>query len=110
MFLVTTPFERGARAEIEQAEQAGRAAQRAGLRHLVYSSVTHAMTLTPVILAQALGRSLRYEPRTFAELDPMLGRLFAVIDGGPRRRAVREPRRRPAARGGRHSCLARRLP
>jgi uncharacterized protein YbjT (DUF2867 family) len=187
MFLVTTPFERGARAEIVQAEQAGRAAQRTGLRHLVYSSVTHAMTLTPVehfagkgeaeralasldlpltilgappfldnviaswhlpwlrqgifavptapfpmqmiaaidiagmavhafehrdalvgqrvdmasdtlsgpqmveILARALDRPLRHEAKTFAELDPMLGRLFASMDGGP-------PGDRPAAR------------
>lgn len=177
-FLVTTPFERGAEAELEQAVHFGRAAKEVGLRHLVYSSVTEPMTHTPVehfaakgraeqalkamalpmtilgappfldnviaawhlpwlrkgvfavpgsmdlpmqwvatadiaamaahvlehreayvgrrvdiasdeisgrqmmaALEQGTGRPLRHEPKRFADLDPMLGRLFAAIDG-----------------------------
>lgn len=177
-FLVTTPFERGAEAELEQALHFGRAARELGLPHLVYSSVTEPMTHTPVehfaakgraeqalrelelpmtiigappfldnviaswhlpwlrkgifavpgsmdfpmqwvatadiaamaahvledretyvgrrvdiasdeisgremmtALEQGTGRPLRHEPKRFADLDPMLGRLFAAIDG-----------------------------
>ncbi len=46
VFLVTTPFERGAEAEIVQARHVGTAA--AGVPHLVYSSVTLALTRSPV--------------------------------------------------------------
>lgn len=46
VFLVTTPFERGAEAELVQARHMGTAA--AGVPHLVYSSVTLALTRSPV--------------------------------------------------------------
>ena len=178
-FLVTTPFERGAEAEVTQARHFGRAARAAGLPHLVYSSVTEAMTRSPVehfaakgraeavlrelelpmtiigappfldnviaswhlpwlrqgifavpgamdmpmqwvatadiaamaayaiehrdalvgrrvdiasdeisgremmaTLERGLGQTLRHEPKRFADLDPMLGRLFAAVDRG----------------------------
>ena len=185
-FLVTTPFERGAAAEPVQAEHFGRAAARAGVRHVVYSSVTAAMTRSPVehfaakgraersltamdlpltiigappfldnvvapwhlpwlrrgifalpvadttpmpmvltrdiaavaghvleqrdtfvgerldiateaitgstikkVIEAASGRTFRAETKSFAELDPMLGKLFAGIGGGPEDRGAR---------------------
>ena len=41
-FLMATPFEQGVAAEVRQAERAAAGAQRAGVRHLVYSSVAGA--------------------------------------------------------------------
>ena len=56
-FLVTSPFERGAEAEVEQALHFGRAARAASLPHLVYGSVTAPMTRSPVEHFAAKGRT-----------------------------------------------------
>ena len=46
-------------------------------------------------LERGLGQTLHHEPKRFAELDPMLGRLFAAVDGGMPRGST--PADRPPA-------------
>jgi uncharacterized protein YbjT (DUF2867 family) len=47
-FLVTTPFEEGAQAEVRQGRRAAEAAKKAGVKHLVYSSVASADRATGI--------------------------------------------------------------
>jgi uncharacterized protein YbjT (DUF2867 family) len=59
LFLVTTPFERGASAEVEQARKAGTWARELGVQHVVYSSVTKPMTFSPIRHFAAKGEAER---------------------------------------------------
>ncbi len=81
-FLVTTPFERGAEAEVEQANHFGEAARAVALPHLVYTSVTEPMTQSPVEHFAAKGRAERALrelglPMTIVGAPPFLDNVIA---------------------------------
>ncbi len=57
VFLVSTPFEKGAAVEIVQAVNAGRAAKRASVAHLVYSSVIGARQKSGIEHFEAKGEA-----------------------------------------------------
>lgn len=82
VFLLTTPFERGAKAELEQAGNLGRAAATAKIAHVVYSSVTKPMTFSPVEHFAAKGEAERLLeslelPLTIVGAPPFLDNLIA---------------------------------
>jgi uncharacterized protein YbjT (DUF2867 family) len=81
-FLVTTPFEDGAEAEVQQARTFGEAARIARVPHVVYGSVTAPMTASPIAHFAAKGRAERLLtaldlPLTIVGAPPFLDNVIA---------------------------------